>query len=101
MDYKNAFKVSMIARARSLPYDFSQDLTSVLQLFSYNVRSHIPPIMYQFVRRHLAMCFWNCSAPKTECYSQMLVLAEVYASQTIFNSMPLSTLVSSKKTPPL
>ena len=32
-------------------------LASGLQLFSYNVRSHIPPIMYQFVRCHLAVCF--------------------------------------------
>ena len=71
-------------------------LASGLELFSHNVRTHIPPIMYQFVRRHLAVCFLNPQlfSTKNRMWTQMIVFAEVKVSQTIFNSMPLPTLIN-------
>ena len=58
-------------------------MASALQLISHNISSHIPPIMYHIVQRHLVVCFWNPQliSTKNKIWTQMLVFAEVWVSQ--------------------
>ena len=98
MDYKKAYKIWIIARSLNVFLMISR-MASGLQLFSHNVRSHIPLNMYQFVWCNLAVCFWSPQlfSTKNRMWTQMLFFAEVYASQTILNSIPLSILGYFKK----